>query len=675
MNTTTGTGAVRFWGVASRRRRVSIGAAFVFGASLCTGQVIAPLSTIGALKQLSLDELLDLEVTSVSRRPEKLLESPSAIQVVTGGDIRRSGATNIPDALRLAGNLHVAQKGSHAWGISARGFNTDSANKMLVLVDGRAVYTPLFSGVFWDRQDYLLEDINQIEVISGPGGTLWGANAVNGVISITSKSAEDTQGGYIEAGGGTELRNFAGVRYGGRLAPDVYYRVYAKYTDRDGAARVDGTDAGDSWHAAQGGFRIDALTSAKDTVTVQGDIYRQDEELVTGGSSQVTGGNLLARWSRTFSTDSDVTLQVYYDHANLTLPVPELAFAPAGTFRDELDTYDLDFQHRFRIGARSRIVWGLGYRHTQDAVEDAPALAFVPERLNQDLLSAFVQDEVGLCDDVMLALGIKLEHNDYTGFEVEPGVRLRWNLSPDRMLWAAVSRAVRAPSRIDRDISQPGPDHFIVILKGNSGFVSETLIAYELGYRAQLAAGATLSVSAFYNDYDDLRSTTTSPPDPVFGLPFPFFFENNLEGRTYGIEIDATYHVRDWWRLRGSYNLLKEDIRIRHGRTDFNNALNETTDPEQQISLRSSMDLPGKIEFDVGARWVDSLVANNVGVAAVVPSYAEIDARIGWHVSDSLELSVEGQGLLHDQHGEYWAANSPQVDIERSVYAKVQWHF
>jgi iron complex outermembrane receptor protein len=308
-------------------------------------------------------------------------------------------------------------------------------------------------------------------------------------------------------------------------------------------------------------------------------------------------------------------------------------------------------------------------------VESAPALAFIPERLNQDLFSGFVQDEVKLNEEVDLTLGLKLEHNDYTGLEVEPGVRMRWSFSPDRMLWAAVSRVVRAPSRIDRDISQPGPDQLIVILKGGSGFVSETLIAYELGYRAQLAAGATVSLSAFYNDYDEIRSTTTSPPDPVFGLPFPFFFENNLKARTYGLEIGATYHVRDWWRMRGSYNLLKQDIRIKHGGTDFNNALNETADPEQQISLRSSMDLPGNIEFDVGARWVDSLVANNAGLATVVPSYAEMDARIAWLVSDAIELSVVGQGLLHDQHGEYRAANSPQIDIERSVYAKIQWRF
>jgi iron complex outermembrane receptor protein len=305
MKSTTGINAGRRGGKAPWLRRVLFGAASVFSLSASTispGQLAVPLSTVSALKQLSLEELLGLEVTSASRRPEKLLDAASAIQVVTGGEIRRSGATNIPEALRLAGNLHVAQKGSNAWGISARGFNTDSANKMLVLVDGRAVYTPLFSGVFWDRHDYLLEDINQIEVISGPGGTLWGANAVNGVISITSKSAKDTQGGYLEAAGGTELGSFAGARYGGMLAPDVFYRVYAKYSDRDGGALVDGSDAGDSWHAAQGGFRIDALTSAQDKVTFQGDIYRHDDVRATGGSSQVSGGTFLGRWSRASSS-------------------------------------------------------------------------------------------------------------------------------------------------------------------------------------------------------------------------------------------------------------------------------------------------------------------------------------------------------------------------------------
>lgn len=618
---------------------------------------------------------MDLEVTSVSKRPERLLEAPSAIQVVTGDEIRRSGASSIPEALRLAGNLQVAQKDAHSWGISARGFNTDSANKLLVLMDGRAVYTPLFSGVFWDRQDTLLEDIDRIEVISGPGGTLWGANAVNGVINITTKSAKDTQGGYMEAGAGNELTSRAAIRYGGKLADNVHYRIYGKHTERDNATLTDGSDAHDGWHIRQGGFRIDAETTAQDTFTLQGDVYGHRQDITTGGSSEVNGGNLLGRWTRVFSNEADMSLQVYYDRTSLSLPAPAQIFAPAGTFGDKLDTYDLDFQHRFQLAANHRLVWGLGYRFTRDVVANAPSLAFFPPELDQELFSGFLQDEITLRENLVLTLGAKLEHNDYTGFETQPGGRLQWNFSERQMLWAAVSRAVRAPSRVDRDISLPAPGYLIVILQGGSRFQSENLTAYELGWRAQLGSSATLSVSTFVHDYDDLRSTTIGPPDPVFGLPFPFTYENNLEGRTYGVELSASCQVLDWWLLRGSYNLLKEDLRIKPGRTDFNNALNETADPEQQISLRSSMDLPGNVELDAGLRWVDKLPTNKVGVVAVVSDYAELDLRLAWRPRDDLELSLVGQNLLHRRHREYMRANSPDVEIERSIHGKFTWRF
>ena len=653
---------------------------------LCAGLILAfslranaqtktPDPAVETLKKLSIEELMDLEVTSVSKRSERLLEAPSAIQVVTGDEIRRSGAASLAQALRLAGNLQIAQKDAHSWGVSARGFNADSANKLLVLMDGRALYTPLFSGVFWDRQDTLLEDIERIEVISGPGGTLWGANAVNGVINITTKHARDTQGGFLEAGGGGELRGFASLRYGGKLAPNVHYRIYGKHTEHDSAVLSDGTDARDGWRIRQGGFRIDAETVAEDSVTLQGDIYGHRQGITTGGTSEVRGGNLLGRWTRRFSADADMSLQFYYDRTDLTLPVPAQLFAPAGTFGDELDTYDLDFQHRFQTAAHHRFVWGLGYRFTHNVVTNAPSLAFFPEELDQELFSGFLQDEIALRENLTLTLGAKLEHHDYTGLEVQPGGRLQWSLSERHMLWAAASRAVRAPSRVDRDISLPAPGYLIVILQGGSRFESENLTAYELGWRAQLGDAATLSVSTFVHDYDDLRSTTMGPPDPVFGLPFPFFYENNLEGRTYGAELSASFQATDRWLLRGSYNLLKQDLRIKPGRTDFNNALNETADAEQQLSLRSSLDLPGRVELDAGLRWVDKLPTNNAGVVAVVSDYAELDLRLAWRPRDDLELSLIGRNLLHRRHLEYTRANAPDVEIERSVHGKLTWRF
>ena len=631
------------------------------------------------LKTLSLDQLMDIEVISVSKAPEKLLEAASAIQVLTNDQIRRSGASSIPEALRLADNLDVAQKNSRSWAISARGFNTDSANKLLVLMDGRSVYTPLFSGVFWDQQDYLLEDVDRIEVISGPGGTLWGANAVNGIISIISKSAKETQGFYGEAGGGSFLRDFVGARYGGMLAPNVYFRLYGKYFDRDAEVFPDGSGAMDSWRMGQGGFRLDAEPSNENTFTLQGDVYRLDENLPTGGNARADGNNVLGRWSHVFSEDSSLSLQLYYDRTHLTDPVPANDFAPAGTLLDDLDTYDLDFQHRFHLGESNHVVWGFGYRFTHDEVENAPALAFSPPTLDRNLFSAFLQDEIVIAKNIAFTLGTKVEHNDYTGFEIEPSGRVAWTPTEQQTFWAAVSRAVRAPSRVDRDIRLPTPEAAPLVenlLVGGRNFKSETVIAYELGYRAELTPRLSGSISIFYNQYDDIRSTSLGPPDPIFGLPFPLFYENNLEGETYGLELSTNYQLCDWWRLHGGYSFLHEEIRVQSGRTDFNNALNETADPKHQFSIRSSMDLPGRIELDVGLRWVDSLRFNNNAVAETVPAYFELDARLSWHATKNLEFSVVGQNLLHDHHLEYVISSpNPREEIERSVYGKVTWQF
>ena len=630
-----------------------------------------------ALKNLSVEDLMDVEVTSVSRRPEKLSETASAIQVITQEDIRRSGATSLAEALRLAPNLQVAQKSSHDWGISARGFNTELSNKLLVLIDGRTVYTPLYSGVIWDAQDYPLEDIDRIEVISGPGGTLWGANAVNGVINITTRHARETQGLSVEAGGGTELQDFAGARYGGALGSNVSYRVYGKYFDRDDSVLGNGTDASDAWHMIQGGFRIDADPSAQNTLTLQGDLYDSDEHLVTGENSSLSGGNVLGRWSHTYSDESDMSLQAYYDHTHLSLPKASNGFAPAGIFEDALDTYDLDFQHHFRLSTRHQVVWGLGYRFTHDVVGDAPTLAFVPARLDHNLFSGFVEDKILLRENLFLTLGTKLEHNDYTGLEYEPSGRLQWNFSTQQVLWAAVSRAVRTPSRIDHDLREPTllPAPFPAsILNGGADFISETLIAYELGHRAQLSSKLATSVSLFYNDYDHVRSTTPGRAGfPSFG--FPLVFENNVQGNTYGVELSATYQPFDSWRLRGGYNLLEEHLRVRAGRVDFSNALNETADPEQQVTLRSSVDLPANVELDAGLRWVDTLHNNNGPTRGTVPSYFEADARLGWHITDTLEVSVVGQNLLHDHHPEYGFPGPSRTEVERSVYGKVLWRY
>ena len=627
---------------------------------------------------------MNLDVTSVTKQPTPYGQAPAAIDVITGDEIRRSGASSIPEALRLADNLDVAQKNSHDWAISARGFNTDLGNKLLVLMDGRSVYTPLYSGVFWDVQDYLLEDIDRIEVISGPGGTLWGANAVNGVINITTKSAEDTQGLYVEGGGGTQLQDFAGARYGGTLASNVYYRVYGKYFDRSDEALPNGDDASDSWRMGQGGFRIDSKAAAENLFTLQGDFYVGDENLDMTNDTRTAGGNVLGRWTRTFSDDSDISLQLYYDRTHIAVPKPAVVYAgpfapfslPAGTLGDDLDTYDLDFQDRFHLGERNQIVWGLGYRFTHDVVGNAPSTEFLPPVLDQNLFSGFVQDEIKLHEKLFLTLGTKLEHNDYTGFEVEPSARLQWNVTQKQMFWGAVSRAVRTPSRIDRDLFEPTglPAPFPgSLLDGSSDFESEILIAYELGYRAQLSSKVSTSISTFYNTYDNVRSYTPDPTSILGG--FPLIAANNLEGDTYGVELNANYQVLDWWRLHGGYDLLKENIHVKPGQVDFSDGLNETADPQQQFQIRSSMDLPENVELDAALRWVDTLHNNNGATAGTVPSYFEMDIRLAWHPTKNLELSVVGQNLLHDQHPEYGYPSAMREEIRRGVYGKVAWQF
>jgi iron complex outermembrane receptor protein len=631
---------------------------------------------LATYKKMSLDELMDQEVTSVAKQPQPLGQAPAAIQVVTGDEIRRSGASSIPEALRLADNLDVAQLSSSQWDISARGFNTSGfSDKLLVLMDGRSLYTPLLAGVIWNMQDYLLEDIDRIEVISGPGGTLWGANAMNGVINITSKNSRDTQGLYVEGGGGSWLQDFAAVRYGGTLSSNVFYRVYGKYFDRDAEVYADGTSAHDSWNRGQGGFRIDADGSQNDQFTLQGDIFGGDNNSTPGGEGTPNaegtsgGGNLLGRWKHTYSDDSDMSLQLYYDRNHLEAPFQSAGAIPAGTLTDDLDTYDLDFQDRFPIGTWNKIVWGFGYRFTQDVVQDAPLVAFLPNTLDQNLYNTFVQDEIKLRENVFFTLGSKLEHNDYTGFEFEPSARIQWNVTDKQMIWGAVSRAVRTPSRYDRDLSEPSPAYG-TFLTGNSSFESETLIAYELGYRAQMSKKLSGSLSAFYNDYDNLRSLSDTTTTIV-----PLFWGNNLEGDTWGFELSADYQILDWWWLHGGYDFLKENIHVKSGQTDFDDALGETADPENQVFLRSSMDLPWRTELDTSFRWIDTIHNNNGGVVGTVPAYAEMDFRLAWHATKNLEISVVGQNLLHDQHAEAGFPGPAQEQIIRSIFGKVAWSF
>ncbi|HEV2701585.1 MAG TPA: TonB-dependent receptor [Steroidobacteraceae bacterium] len=629
--------------------------------------------TTDSLKSLSLDQLMDVEVTSVSRHPEKLLQTASAIQVITREDIRRSGATSIPEALRLADNLEVAQKNSHDWGISARGFNTALANKLLVMIDGRTVYTPLFSGVFWDVQDYPLEDIERIEVISGPGGTLWGANAVNGVINIITRKAADTQGAYVEGGGGNQVQEFGGVRYGDSVGDATQFRVYGKYIDQGDASIANGSAAQDSWHQAQGGFRLDSVLSPQDNLSVHGDFRdgRENEEL--DDTARTGGGNLVGQWTHQAQGGSQMSLQSYYDRTHLADPVAAtligtIPIAPAGFLKDDLTTLDVDFQDQLPGLSLHHLIWGVGFRNTHDVVQNAPGLGFFPTTLNQNLYSAFLQDEMALRNDLSLTVGSKIEHNDYTGFQYEPNVRLAWSGWQNHAVWGAISRAVRDPSRIDADLKEP--TQVLVILEGAADFKSEEVIAYELGYRAQLDGKTTVTLSTYFNQYDDVRSTSITPVTLL-----PFFFQNNLEGHTAGAELSSNYEVLDNWSLHVGYDLLQEHLHVKPGQFDLSNALNETSDPQQQLSLRSSATLFGNLEFDNALRWVDQLVTNNAGTRGTVPSYFSLDTRLAWHTTKGVEFSLVGQNLLQPRHVEYGFPTPFREQIDRSVYAKLAWRF
>lgn len=643
--------------------------ATIGGEGLLRAQAAENMDSLGDLKKLSLEQLTEVEVTTVSRNPEKLQDTASAIQVITGEEIRRSGATTLAQALRLASNLEVDQKNSHDWGISARGFNTDLSNKLLVMMDGRTLYTPLFSGVRWDVQNYLLADIDRIEVVSGPGATLWGANAVNGVINIISKSARDTQGLYAETNLGTEDRSGYGVRFGGTAGANVAYRFYDTYMDFGPLEySTSGKSAGDAWSQHQSGFRIDADTSESSHFTFQGDTYNGHEGFVGGGESDVSGGNLLGRWSQTFSERSNYSLQVYYDTAAFRQPTLASAFAPFGYSQDRLDTLDVDFQNQLGLGSDTTLIWGLGYRNLEDDFEPAPGLALNPPKLRQDLVSGFAQLSFQLRPEVEFTIGSKLEYNNYTGVEVQPSARLQWTAAKDQLIWTSVSRAVRTPSRVDRDIAEPSSPPFILV--GGENFNAETLIAYEAGYRGRLNSQTLVSAALFYNQYDRIRSVALTPTTIL-----PFFFANDLEGHTYGAELTATYQVNSSWRLIAGYDYLRDDIHVRPGGFDLNNALNETADPQNQFSLRSSTDLPHGLELDGQFRWIDSFTINNNGKPATVPSYADLDLRIGWQATRRFSVALVGQNLLHKSHPEYGAPGPAQVDAVRGVYLKTSFSY
>ncbi|HEX7961874.1 MAG TPA: TonB-dependent receptor [Terriglobales bacterium] len=641
--------------------------------------------------QMSMEDLMNVQVTSVSKRQQKLANAAAAIFVITQDDIRRSGATSIPEALRMVPGIQVARLDENKWAIASRGFNGRFDNKLLVLIDGRSVYTPLFSGVYWNIQDVMLEDVDRIEVIRGPGATLWGANAVDGVINIITKPAGSTQSALVTAGGGTEERGAANVRYGGKLSKDTYYRAYGKYFNF-GPSVYPSTDisANDNWDAWRGGFRTDWKPSGPNSITLQGDIHHSKfGETLTLPSLQspfattfpnqgsVGGGNVLGRWNHSF-TNSSMTLQMYYDHTNIV---------DDALFTDRQNIFDVDFQHGFRPGEHQEVVWGLGYRAINDNNQSSPTVSIQSNQLTLNEFSGFVQDEVSMFDKrLRVTLGSKLEHNEFTGFEVEPNARLLWTLTKNQSVWTAVSRAVRTPAiteeglRLNTAVIPPGaptnptPLATVVAIMGSPQFKSEDLLAYELGYRVQVSGNFSADVATFYNNYTHLR--TAEPGLPVVeGNPIPtdivapFVAANKMRGGTYGGELFADWRMFPNWRLQGSYSYLQMSLRKDPTSLDPLPDNPAGSSPHNQFYIRSSVDLTKHFEHDFIVRYVDRLQGLNI------PSYTSVDTHFTWKTASGLELSIGSQNLLNNRHIEFVPdfINTSPTEVRRTVYGSITW--
>jgi iron complex outermembrane receptor protein len=630
----------------------------------------------------SIEDLMNIEVTSVSKKEQKLSRTAAAVFVITQEDIRRSGATNISDLLRIVPGLDVAQVNGSTWAISSRGFNDEFANKLLVLIDGRTVYSPLFSGVFWDAQQVPMEMIDRIEVIRGPGAAVWGANAVNGVINITTKKASDTQGGLISVGGGTHERGFGTAEFGGKLASDTYYRAYINAFDRNHLIGFAGLSGQDDWDMYHTGFRVDSKLGAKDSITVQGDAYKGSEgEIIPAVTSfqppqpqilhlrQDFGGwDFLSRWDHAISPSSQTTLQVYFDRTSR-------ADVTNGEGRN---TFDVDLQHHIAWGDRQDFVWGLGYRTTSDDIRGSFKVSFNPPTETHQLFSSFVQDEISVVPQrFYVTIGARLEHNDFSGFGVQPNASLAWIVNDKNMLWGSLSRALRTPAReteVRFNVAVlPGPNGLpLVVSNFGSGGKDENVLAQEIGYRTQLLEHLSLDLTAFYNSYTDLVSREVGTPSLEFNPPpihlvLPISGANLLHGESHGVEIALNWKPTSRWTLSPSFSYLQLHMHRDQKSTDLGSpATIEGSSPREQAQLRSHLELASRWTWDASVYFVGRLSALQV------PAYTRLDTGLTWDIGKKLSLSVVGQNLLHDHHFESNATDQIVVSsmVKRSAYAK-----
>lgn len=632
---------------------------------------------IDSLLDLPFEDVMKIKVTIASRTPEEVSALPAAVSVITQEDIRRSGVTHPAEALRLVPGMNVARIDANRWAISARGFNSLFANKLLVLVDGRTVYTPLFSGVYWDVQDLVLEDIERIEVIRGPGGSVWGANAVNGVVNIVTKNARDAQGTMAVAALGTE-DSFTSLRHGAKVGESTYVKTYVKATNRDGTKREEGGENYDEWDMVRGGVRVDSALSTRDDLMIDLSAYSGDEGLeskvpiVTPPFSErrqketdFYGGHVLGRWRRSYSDTSESSLQVFYDTAS----------------RDDLvyqtiDTFDIDFNHRFQLASSHQIVWGADWRNVSDETARAVNVSFDPASRTTNRVGGFVQDEITLSPDLRFTLGSKLEHNDFTGWEIQPTARAIYKLGDKQSVWSAVSRSVRIPSRASDDVrfdlaAFPSPQGVPVLaqLRGDRSTRAEELLAYEIGYRYQPTQDLLFDVATYWYDFEGL--VTFEPGSPVPGgltpIPYgilPLRTANNNDARAFGGELNADWTWRKGARLQLGYSYINTKAYPEPTTADPNAPFIE--DPQHQLFLRSLISLADGLEFDSMLRYSD----NNW---LFVKAYMELDLRLGYKLNQNVELSLVGQNLLHDEHKEYRSdfADVTQAEIQRAVYGKV----
>jgi iron complex outermembrane receptor protein len=623
-----------------------------------------------------------VEVTSVAKQRQPVSEAPAAVSVINQEDVRRSGATSIPDLLRMVPGVQVARVDASRWAVGARGFNDVFQNKLLVLVDGRSVYSPIFSGVWWEFQDYLLEDLERIEVIRGPGATLWGANAVNGVINITSKSARDTQGLLVSAHG-SNIEQIGGLRYGGVIDEKTFYRVYGKARRTDDFLDAAGDDRHDQWQAYRGGLRLDRYSSDQDTVTLQGDAYDSRIDNTSRLASFVTpftvladdtmdayGGNLLARWTHVDSPNSDFSVQLYYDGMHREDDLVDLSE----------QILDLDFQHRFAPAAKHEIIWGAGVRHIGDRIEaGGDEIVFDPERRNHYILSAFVQDDVELvADRFHVIIGSKFEYNSRTGLEVQPSLSAIWTPGARHSLWGAVSRAVRTPARFEEDVEFAvqrllTPDGIPTEVRylGSDRMKSEELWAFEAGYRWRVTDSFSFDLAAFFNRYDRLGSVS-APGLPAFDptavpprVVIPVVANNQMDAETYGLELAAQWQVSEKWRLACAFTFIDLEFWNSEDAARFQGAT-----PRHQLHLRSYYDITRDLEFNASALYVDNLPAHDI------PSYVRLDLGLTWRLNEGMSLSAGAANLLDDRHPEFSGQNSQALgaEVPRSFYVQFQMH-